>query len=114
MTELSQAFALCTGSEDAVEVGADIGFFQAVKAALAKIRGERKSSAHPDRAARPLVAKVMMDVNVILEICGLAARKSKTTVNPSRKRCRASSPNWKRSSPSQRSSKLLSEPTLRA
>ena len=42
VTELSQAFALCAGSEEALAIRDDIGFFQAVKAALAKPRGERK------------------------------------------------------------------------
>ena len=40
VTELSQAFALCAGSDEAIEIRDDIGFFQAVKAALAKKRGE--------------------------------------------------------------------------
>lgn len=52
MTELSQAFALCAGSEDAIEIRDDIGFFQAVKAGLSKQRGERKSSELLDHAVR--------------------------------------------------------------
>jgi len=57
VTELSQASALCAGAEEAIKIHDDIGFFQAVKAALAKKRGERKSTEDLDYAVRQLVAK---------------------------------------------------------
>ncbi len=37
---------------DAIEIRDDIGFFQAVKAALAKPRGERKATEDLDHAVR--------------------------------------------------------------
>src|SRR5882724_6280243 len=37
VTELSQAFALCAGTDEAIEIRDDIGFFQQVKIALAKL-----------------------------------------------------------------------------
>ena len=39
VTELSQAFALCAGTDEAIAIRDDIGFFQQVKIALAKPRG---------------------------------------------------------------------------
>ncbi len=75
VTELSQAFALCAGSEDAVEIRDDIGFFQAVKAALAKPRGERKSSEHLDHAVRQLVAKAIVPEGEIIDVFSAAGLK---------------------------------------
>ncbi|MEY2563335.1 MAG: type restriction enzyme subunit [Verrucomicrobiota bacterium] len=75
VTELSQAFALCAGSEDAVEIRDDIGFFQAVKAALAKPRGERKSSEHLDHAIRQLVAKAIVPEGEIIDVFSAAGLK---------------------------------------
>ena len=56
VTELSQAFALCAGTDEAIAIRDDIGFFQAVKAALAKKRGERKINRRP-RSRRPAVSR---------------------------------------------------------
>ncbi|CAN5438479.1 type I restriction endonuclease subunit R [soil metagenome] len=75
VTELSQAFALCAGSEDAVEIRDDIGFFQAVKAALAKPRGERKSSEALDYAVRQLVAKAIVPEGEIIDVFSAAGLK---------------------------------------
>src|SRR5439155_19543718 len=57
VTELSQAFALCAGTEEAIEIRDDISFFQQVKIALAKPRSPRKTSEDLDHAVRQLVAK---------------------------------------------------------
>lgn len=59
VTELSQAFALCAGTEEAIAIRDDIGFFQAVRAALAKPRGTRKMTEELDHAVRQLVAKAI-------------------------------------------------------
>jgi type I restriction enzyme R subunit len=75
VTELSQAFALCAGSEDALEIRDDIGFFQAVKAALAKPRGERKSSESLDHAVRQLVAKAIVPEGEIIDVFSAAGLK---------------------------------------
>src|SRR5438309_6781936 len=68
VTELSQAFALCAGSDDAIEIRDDIGFFQAVKAALAKKRVERKSTEDLDHAVRQLVAKAIAPEGEIIDV----------------------------------------------
>jgi type I restriction enzyme R subunit len=75
VTELSQAFALCAGSEDALEIRDDIGFFQAVKAALARPRGERKSSESLDHAVRQLVAKAIVPEGEIIDVFSAAGLK---------------------------------------
>src|SRR5438309_5550314 len=75
VTELSQAFALCAGSDDAIETRDDIGFFQAVKAALAKKRGEGKSSEDLDHAVRQLVAKAIAPEGEIIDVFQAAGLK---------------------------------------
>ncbi len=75
VTELSQAFALCAGSEEALAIRDDIGFFQAVKAALAKPRGERKSSESLDHAVRQLVAKAIVPEGEIIDVFSAAGLK---------------------------------------
>src|SRR5256886_689674 len=68
VTELSQAFALCAGTDEAIDIRDDIGFFQAVKAALAKKRGEPKSSENLDHAVRQLVAKAIAPEAEIIDV----------------------------------------------
>jgi type I restriction enzyme R subunit len=75
VTELSQAFALCAGSEEAIEIRDDIGFFQAVKIALAKPRGQRKSSDDLDHAVRQLVAKAIVPEGEIIDVFSAAGLK---------------------------------------
>ena len=75
VTELSQAFALCAGTEEAIEIRDDIGFFQAVKAALAKKRGERKSTEDLDHAVRQLVAKAIAPEGEIIDVFQAAGLK---------------------------------------
>jgi type I restriction enzyme R subunit len=75
VTELSQAFALCAGSDEAIEIRDDIGFFQAVKAALAKPRGERKTSEDLDHAVRQLVAKAIAPEGEIIDVFSAAGLK---------------------------------------
>jgi type I restriction enzyme R subunit len=75
VTELSQAFALCAGTEEAIEIRDDIGFFQAVKAALAKKRGERKSTEDLDHAVRQLVAKAITPEGEIIDVFQAAGLK---------------------------------------
>jgi type I restriction enzyme R subunit len=75
VTELSQAFALCAGTDEAIEIRDDIGFFQAVKAALAKKRGERKSSEDLDHAVRQLVAKAIAPEGEIIDVFSAAGLK---------------------------------------
>jgi type I restriction enzyme R subunit len=75
VTELSQAFALCAGSDEAIEIRDDIGFFQAVKAALAKKRGERKFTEDLDHAVRQLVARAIVPEGEIIDIFSAAGLK---------------------------------------
>jgi len=75
VTELSQAFALCAGSDDAIEIRDDIGFFQAVKAALAKRRSESKSTEVLDHAVRQLVAKAIVPEGEIIDVFSAAGLK---------------------------------------
>ena len=56
VTELSQAFALCAGTDEAIAIRDDIGFFQAVKIALAKPRGDAQDNRRP-RSRRPAVSR---------------------------------------------------------
>src|SRR5437763_5059935 len=56
VTDLSQAFALCAGTDEAIAIRDDIGFFQQVKIALAKPRATSKTTEELDNAVRQLVA----------------------------------------------------------
>jgi type I restriction enzyme R subunit len=75
VTELSQAFALCAGTEEAIAIRDDIGFFQAVKAALAKPRGQRKTTEDLDHAVRQLVAKAIAPEGEIIDVFQAAGLK---------------------------------------
>jgi type I restriction enzyme R subunit len=75
VTELSQAFALCAGADDAIEIRDDIGFFQQVKIALSKKRGERKTTEELDHAVRQLVAKAIAPEGEIIDVFSAAGLK---------------------------------------
>jgi type I restriction enzyme R subunit len=75
VTELSQAFALCAGTEQAIAIRDDIGFFQAVKAALAKPRSPRKTTEELDHAVRQLVAKAIAPEGEIIDVFQAAGLK---------------------------------------
>jgi type I restriction enzyme R subunit len=75
VTELSQAFALCAGTEEAIAIRDDIGFFQAVKAALAKPRGPRRTTEELDHAVRQLVAKAIAPEGEIIDVFQAAGLK---------------------------------------
>ena len=66
VTELSQAFALAVPHEEALRVRDDVGFFQAVRAALAKnTSGERKTDEELDHAIRQIVSKAVASGEVV-------------------------------------------------
>jgi type I restriction enzyme R subunit len=60
---------------DSIEIRDDIGFFQAVKAALAKPRGERKATEDLDHAVRQLVAKAIVPEGEIIDVFSAAGLK---------------------------------------
>jgi len=75
VTELSQAFALCAGTDEAIKIRDDIGFFQQVKIALAKPRGPRKTTEELDHAVRQLVAKAIAPEGEIIDVFQAAGLK---------------------------------------
>jgi type I restriction enzyme R subunit len=74
VTELSRAFALAVPHEEALAIRDDVGFFQAVRAVLAKsIAGERKTDEELDHAIRQIISKAVVSDEVvdIFEAAGL-------------------------------------------
>jgi len=66
VTELSQAFALAVPHEEALRIRDDVGFFQAVRAVLAKnAPGERKTDEELDHAIRQIISKAMVSEGVV-------------------------------------------------
>ncbi len=66
VTDLSQAFALAVPHEEALKIRDDVGFFQAVRAVLAKGGpGERKSDEELDHAIRQIISKAIASEEVI-------------------------------------------------
>lgn len=66
VNELSKAFALAVPHEEALRIRDDVGFFQAVRAVLAKNEpGERKSSEDLDHAIRQIISKAMVSDEVV-------------------------------------------------
>ncbi len=73
--ELSRAFALAVPNEDALAIRDDVGFFQAVRAVLAKrAAGEGKTEEDMDHAVRQIVSRAVSPGGVvdIFEAAGLA------------------------------------------
>jgi type I restriction enzyme, R subunit len=66
VTELSQAFALAVPHEEALRIRDDVGFFQAVRAVLAKSTpGERKTDEELDFAIRQIVSRAVVSAEVV-------------------------------------------------
>ena len=66
VTELSQAFALAVPHAEALRIRDDVGFFQAVRAVLAKSEpGERKTDEELDLAIRQIVSKALVSDDVV-------------------------------------------------
>ena len=66
VTELSKAFALAVPHDDAIRIRDDVGFFQAVRAALIKnVPGERRSGEDLDHAIRQIISKAMVSDEVV-------------------------------------------------
>ncbi len=66
VTELSQAFALAVPHEEALRIRDDVGFFQAVRAVLAKgTAREQRSDEEMDLAIRQIVSRALVAGEVI-------------------------------------------------
>ncbi len=66
VTELSKAFALAVPDDEALRIRDDVGFFQAVRAVLAKsVQGERKTDEDLDHAIRQIISQAMVSDEVI-------------------------------------------------
>ena len=66
VTELSKAFALAVPHEEAIRIRDDVGFFQAVRTAIAKTQvGDRQGSVDIDHAIRQIVSKAIVSEQVI-------------------------------------------------
>ena len=67
MTELSPAFALSVPHPKAIEIRDDAGFFQAVRAAIAKTdtTGKSKSRDDMDAAIRQIISRAVASEEVV-------------------------------------------------
>jgi type I restriction enzyme R subunit len=66
VTELSKAFALAVPHDEAIRIRDDVGFFQAVRAVLAKgATGERKTDEELDHAIRQIISRAMVSEEVV-------------------------------------------------
>jgi len=66
VTELSQAFALAVPHEEALNIRDDVGFFQAVRAVLAKsMPGDKKTDEELEHAIRQIISKAMVSDEVV-------------------------------------------------
>ena len=67
VTELSQAFALAIPNQKAIAIRDDVGFFQAVRAAIAKstVAGKEKSPEDVDAAIRQIISRAVASSEVV-------------------------------------------------
>ncbi|TAK58526.1 MAG: type I restriction endonuclease subunit R, partial [Dehalococcoidia bacterium] len=66
VTELSQAFALAVPSDEALRIRDDVGFFQAVRAVLAKSTpGDYKSDEDLDLAIRQIISRAVASDEIV-------------------------------------------------
>jgi len=66
VTELSQAFALAVPHEEALRIRDDVGFFQAVRAVLAKnLAGDSKTDEELEHAIRQIISRAVTSDGVI-------------------------------------------------
>jgi type I restriction enzyme R subunit len=76
VTELSQAFALAVPHEEALRIRDDVGFFQAVRAVLAKTTpGERKTDEELDLAIRQIISRAVVSDEVVDIFAAAGLRK---------------------------------------
>jgi type I restriction enzyme R subunit len=76
VTALSQAFALAVPHDEALRIRDDVGFFQAVRAVLAKgAPGERKTDEEMDHAIRQIISKAVVSDEVVDIFAAAGLRK---------------------------------------
>ena len=76
VTELSRAFALAVPSDAALRIRDDVGFFQAVRAVLAKgTPGERRTDEELDHAIRQIVSRAVVSDEVVDIFAAAGLRK---------------------------------------
>ncbi len=75
VTDLSRAFALCAAQDEALAIRDDIAFLQAVKAALIKSAGGKKSQEDLDYAVRQLLSKAITAEDEVIDIFSAAGLK---------------------------------------
>jgi len=75
VTNLSSAFALCAASDEATEIRDDVSFFQAVRAALVKPSGEKKTDEQIDAAVKQLVSEAVAASDEVIDIFSAAGLK---------------------------------------
>ena len=73
VSDLSKAFALSVPHDKALEIRDEVGFFQAVRAALAKSTGEKqKSPEQIDAAIRQIISRAVVKSQVDVRIAAHA------------------------------------------
>jgi type I restriction enzyme R subunit len=91
VTALSKAFALAVPHEEALKIRDEVGFFQEVRAGLAKatVEGEGKSPEEMDTAIRQLVSRAVASEEVIdiFAAAGLKKRISRFSRTTSSRKC---------------------------
>jgi len=76
VTELGQAFALAVPHEEALKIRDDVGFFQAVRAVLAKgTPGEQRSDEELEHAIRQIISKAVVSEGVVDIFAAAGLRK---------------------------------------
>ncbi|MGH7334372.1 MAG: type I restriction endonuclease subunit R, partial [Candidatus Rokuibacteriota bacterium] len=81
VTELSQAFALAVPHDEALGIRDDVGFFQAVRAVLAKgAPGERRTDEELDHAIRQIISRAVVSDEVLDIFAAAGLRKPDISV----------------------------------
>ena len=73
---LTKAFALASSSDEAKTIRDDVGFFQAIRAALIKSTGSKKKGEDTDLAVQQIISRAVISTEIvdILEAAGLESQ----------------------------------------